>query len=501
MRPATSTLPARPEILPKSVDGSGLLAAILVSPRGRVLGVNKELERLLGYPSREALLNRYVPDDLLRQSGDWARWAQVATDGDAKDIETEFVTADGRSVYLRGKIERVTRHKSGAASVRGIFVDDTPLHRLRELSLETARIEAALSLAAGVSHDFNNLLTVLVGNLYLVSELVRTDAALHEKVRKARDAAKRGAALARQLLDVARGADADVGAALVNAKQVVETLSPLLKAVLGARISLKTTVGQNVPAVNVNRAQLESVVTNLVINARDAIPDGRPGTVTITVGKREIPAANVTAVKAGSYVELAVGDDGCGIPSELIERVFEPFFSTKAKTKGNGLGLPMVRWFAEKAGGAVSLKSRPGEGTAVAVLLPAHHTEAADTAGLTMPLSSLPSGNEQVIVLSDDDEFRVTVEQILSTLGYRTLSRDHGSDDDALRAVLVVDAQALRTEAAERIDALVRRQGRALGVVVVGECQADWPITPVTIGKPFTLPELAKAVRTAAEGV
>ncbi|HEY9182340.1 MAG TPA: ATP-binding protein, partial [Gammaproteobacteria bacterium] len=377
----------------------------------------------------------------------------------------------------------------------------TPLHRLQELSLETARLEGALSLAAGVSHDFNNLLTVLVGNLYLVSEIVRTDAALHEKVRKARDAAKRGAALARQLLDVARGADTEFGEVVVNPRQVIESLSPLLKTVLGTRIAVKTVLGHSVPAVNVNRAQLESVVTNLVINARDAIPEGRAGTVTITVGKPEIPAAGVTRIKAGSYVAITVADDGCGIAPELVERVFEPFFSTKGKTKGSGLGLPMVRWFAEKAGGGVILKSRPGEGTAVTVLLPAQHAEAAETMGFTMPLSSLPSGNEQVIVLSDDDEFRTTVEQILSTLGYRTALRDGGNNDSALRAVVIVDAQASRTTTAERIYALVRRQGAALGVVVIGDCQADWPTAPVTIPKPFTLPELAKAVRTAAEGV
>jgi len=497
MRVAAPAISAGAEVLPKSVDGSSLLAAILVSSQGRVLGVNKELERLLGYPSREALLNRNVPDDLIRQASEWARWAQVATDGQAKDIETEFVAADGHSVYLRGKLERVMPHKGAAATVRGVFVDDTPLHRLRELSLETARVEAALRLAAGVSHDFNNLLTILVGNLYLVSEQVRTDAALHEKVRKARDAAKRGAELARQLLNVARGSDADVGIAVVNAEKVVESLSPLLKAVLGARINLKTAIGSNLPSVLVSRVQLESVVTNLVINARDAIPEGRTGNVTIAVGKREVSADGVAGVKAGSYVEIVIGDDGSGIPPELSERVFEPFFSTKGKTKGNGLGLPMVRWFAEKAGGAVSLKSRPGEGTTLTVLLPAHHTETADTSGLTMPLSSLPSGTETVIVLTNDDEFRVTVEQILSALGYRTVS----GDDDAVRALLVVDAQALRTEAAKRINALVCRRGRVLGVVVIGECHTDWPIVPVRVPKPFTLPELAKAVHTAAEGV
>jgi hypothetical protein len=114
-----------------------------------------------------------------------------------------------------------------------------------------------------------------------------------------------------------------------------------------------------------------------------------------------------------------------------------------------------------------------------------------------MPLSSLPSGSETVIVLTNDDEFRVTVEQILTALGYRTVP----GDDDAVRAVLIIDAQALRTEAAKRINALVCRRGRVLGVVVIGEYQADWPIVPVKVPKPFTLPELAKAVHRAAEGV
>src|SRR5262245_36701556 len=298
MRAATPAIPARAEILPKAVDGSGLLAAILVSSSGQVLGVNKELQRLLGYSSRDALLKRRG-QELFRQPDDWVRWTQVATDGVAKDIETELVAADGHSVFLRGRIERVMPSENTAASVRGIFVDDTPLQRLRELSLETARVEAGLSLAAGVAHDFNNLLTILVGNLYLVSELVRTDATLHEKVRKARDAAKRGATLAKQLLDVARGSEADAGVAAVSPQQVVESLSPLLKTALGARIELKTAVGSSVPTVQVNRAQLESVVTNLVINARDAIAEGRTGTVTITLGKREIPA-NPAALKADS---------------------------------------------------------------------------------------------------------------------------------------------------------------------------------------------------------
>ncbi|MEO8466168.1 MAG: ATP-binding protein [Gammaproteobacteria bacterium] len=368
-------------------------------------------------------------------------------------------------------------------------------------------MQAALSLAAGVSHDFNNLLTVLVGNLYLISELVRMDPVVHEKVRKACNTAKRGAEFTRQLLDLARGADAGADATAVNPERVVESLSPLLGAVLGSRIELQTTIAAAVPAVFVNRAQLESVVTNLVINARDAFGEGQPGTITLSVSKQEIsaPTAAALGLKAGHYVEIAVADDGCGIPPELAQRVFEPFFSTKAKGKTSGLGLPMVRWFAGQAGGTASLKSLPGEGTVVTVLLPAHHADAAETGNLTIPISSLPSGNENVAVFSEDGDFRSTIEQILATLGYRLVSESDAIQRGALtgspRSVLVIDAHKLSAAAFRRADALMRRLGTAVGVVVIGDSRTNWPITPVRVPKPFTLAELAQAVRAAAEGV
>jgi signal transduction histidine kinase len=469
-----------------------------------VLAANERFRNLLGYDSPDAFREKKLLTDLLRQSADWNVWESVAGGGNARDIEAELVAADRSSVYVVGRIERVLA-QNGDALVRGTLVDDRASHHLRTLSLKAARMEGALGLAAGVSHDFNNLLTVLVGNLYLVSELVRNDPALHEKIRKARDAAKRGAGFARQLLEAAQGANAESEVAVVNPQQVVETLSPLLSAVLGSRIALKTAFARDIPSVLVNRAQLESVVTNLVINARDAIDAKTTGTVTIALDRRELSSMAGTALrlKAESYVQMSVRDDGCGIAPELADRVFEPFFSTKAKGKGSGLGLPMVRWFAEKADGAAYLESRPAEGTVITVLLPAHHVLAPEATG-TMPLSALPAGTEEIVVFSEDGDFRSTVEQILSALGYQVGSESAlekaVATDRAPRAVLVVDAHALSTAAAERIRTLIDRRGPAIGVVVVGNSRIDWPITPVQAPKPFTLMELARAIRAAADG-
>jgi signal transduction histidine kinase len=504
MTTATSRVPSFPQLLPHDLDASAIFAVVLVSSRGHVVAANERFRSLLGYDTPEALLKRKLPTDFLRRSADWNDWQSVANGGDARDIKAELVARDKSSVHVVGRIERLLL-ANGDAFVRGTLVDDRASHHLQVLSLRTARTEGALGLAAGISHDFNNLLTVLVGNLYLVSELVRNDPVLHEKVRKARDAAKRGAGFARQLLDVAQGANAESDAAAVNPKRVVETLSPLLSAVLGSRIALKTVSADDLPSVFVNRAQLESVITNLVINARDAIGDKTNGTVTIALDKRELSPTAGTALRlnAGTYVQISVRDDGCGIPPELADRVFEPFFSTKAKGKGSGLGLPMVRWFAEKADGTAYLESRRAEGTVVTVLLPAHQVLAPEATG-TMPLSALPIGTEKIVVFSEDVDFRSTVEQILSTLGYQvgpeSLLDKADPTDRPTRAVLVVDAHVLSTPEAERIRAFVDRRGPAVGVVVVGHSRLDWPIAPIRAPKPFSLIELARAVRAAADG-
>jgi signal transduction histidine kinase len=443
---------------------------------------------------------------VLKRETDWKAWADVAAGAPARDVSAEFLVATGETVCLRGRIAAAPRAASKEPAVRAVLVDDSAGQHLRELAARTARIEGALSLAAGISHDFNNLLTVLVGNLYLVSEALRDQPAQYEKVRKARDAAKRGADLLRQLTEVSRGAEAESAATAIHLGRILECLTPLLAAALGSRIELRPAIAADIPSVFVNRTEVESVITNLVINARDALA-GRPeGRVVIAVRRRDLRGtSDRLQLSAGSYVELAVTDNGCGIPTELADRVFEPFFSTKQRGQGSGLGLAMVRWFAERAGGAVSLKSQPGEGTTIAVVLPAHHIEAAETAVRTMPLSSLPSGSEAVLVLSEDGDFRSTVEQILGALGYRTLlggvSALAVTAHHERPAVVIVDAQSLTAAAVERVTTSVRRRGEHIGAVLVGDSRAEWPSGTVRVPKPFTLQDLATAVRTAIKGV
>lgn len=495
----------RADALPESIRQSPVIVGIVVSPDGRLLEANDAFWRLLGGGSLEG--NRAKPflkDHLLHPS-DWQIWEQAVGENEAREMEMQLVANDNRDIVLRGTVERVQSQGTGGAYLRGLFVDCSEGHRFRSTLLKMAGTESAMKLAAGVSHDVNNLLTVLVGNLYLAAEAVRADAATHEKLKRARDAAKRGADLLRQLMAFARGADAESDASIVSPQKVIASLTPLFIAVLGSRVKLESDVDANAPAVRVNRAQLESVITNLVVNARDAL-SGSGGTVSIKVSRVELDGAAAAArkLKPGCYVEFAVRDDGCGIPEKVLERVFEPFFSTKG-AKGNGLGLPMVRWFAERAGGAVSLESRPEKGTAVTLLLPALDKEKSDTAEMTMPLKALPGGDETILVLSLDSDFRSTIEQILTAVGYEVVSGELTEAALAMvdareAAALVLDSHALTEPLVERINEVISARNQSTGIVIVGDASFKWAIDPVRVTKPFSLGDLTRAVRGAVTG-
>jgi nitrogen-specific signal transduction histidine kinase len=382
--------------------------------------------------------------------------------------------------------------------IRGVFVEISSQRRLQELSMSMATMEAASSLAAGVAHDFNNLLTVLVGNLYLVADKVRADPAAYESVKRARDAARRGADLTRALLGCARGGDPETST--VDVRKVLRNLVPLLSAALGSRAKLKTDIPPDVSPVDVNSAQLESVITNLVINARDAIGKSAGGTVSISLRNCEIASDHEVNVPSGRYVELSVSDDGCGMPESVAQRAFEPFFTTKPRGAGSGLGLAMVRRFAEHANGAVLLRTVENVGTTVTCLLPVTANDVAETSVRTMPLSKLPSGHETILAISRDAEIRLTVEQILGALGYEVIAKsvfDVLSVNDL--AAIVLDDNTLSSELA-KIGSYLRQAKRRVGIVVIGNKTAELTADCVQIQKPFNLMDLSRAVRRAVDG-
>lgn len=481
---------------------SSVVSALAVSPDGTLLAANDCLLALLGFPLRD-IVGRDIRESLLVEASDWQPWEGARQGEGVNRVSIRLRTADGRTVPLRGDIRSMAESAGTRAWLNGLFVDDTPARQLDSALNHAARVEAVASLTSGIAHDFSNLLTVLMGNLYLISEAVRDRSALYEKIKLTRDAAKRGVDLIRQLLAFARNEKVE-GSTLDLAK-LIERLMPLLQRALGKRIALETRVTAGAWCVNANGGLLESVLVNLVINARDAIEgDGRIQIAVVNTPINERQGA-AWGLRPGEYVRLTVTDNGVGIPQNLIGRVFEPFFSTKGSGKGTGLGLAMVRRFAADANGTVHLRSQGGQGTTVALLLPATTSTAATTISSTMPLSTLPSGTETVLMIGEDDAVCGTVEQILAALGYRVLVEKR--PNEALNAVQTAAAQLVVIDVKGRAEGLARQvlaavEARQPEVRALVICDSEYAQRAgvAALTKPFDLAGLAAAVRRALDG-
>jgi signal transduction histidine kinase len=298
-------------------------------------------------------------------------------------------------------------------------------HRLLEQMAERERAEAALrqaqrieavgQLTGGVAHDFNNLLTVLIGNIDLVQQTAVSDPALIERLKAMRAAAERGAMLTGHLLAFARRQPLLPRQVDLNA--VIAGMQDLLRSALGSRVRTEMRLAPDLWATMVDPTQIELVILNLVINARDAMPNG--GTVTIETGNCDrLPSANSEAPAEGEYVALRVRDRGTGMTPEIQAKAFEPFFTTKAPGAGSGLGLSQVFGTARQSGGEVMIDGAPNRGTTVAVYLPGA-APAAESPPAEAKVSSETSPSDAVIlVVDDDDAVRNAIADILKALGY-----------------------------------------------------------------------------------
>jgi signal transduction histidine kinase len=482
------------------LESSTVVAAVAVAADGAILAANARLRRLLGL--REGIGKGKPFGDYLVGTAGWAAWCEAARGGRA--IEIELRCLDGATKRLRGDVR--AEGEGAERRLIGVLVDSDDDKGLRAAAQHSARMEALGSLTAGVAHDFNNLLTVLVGNLYLVGEELRERPLVFEKLKAARDAGKRGSELIKQLMTFARREELEVGT--IDPSKVVGDLLPLLRRALGSRITLETTLQKHVGAVRASVAQLESVVVNLAVNARDAI-DGK-GRISIDVSGLDVSdreAARRGLARAGRYVIVCVRDTGVGIAPETLDRVFEPFFSTKRDRGGTGLGLSMVRWFAESSGGCAAIESVVGQGTTVTLSLPRQQVDhAAETAERTMPLSTLPTGTERVVVLAMDDALRATIHQTLEVLGYQV--KVAADTDDLLAAVAAGPTDLLVIDGLGRGDNDVLARAHALRpklriIATAHPGRAPEPVpgsTIASLAKPFTLADLAGTVRRTLDG-
>jgi len=305
--------------------------------------------------------------------------------------------------------------------------------RQAEAALQQAqKMEAIGQLTGGLAHDFNNLLQVIGGSLQLLGKEIAGNERAEQRVATALAGVGRGAKLASQLL--AFGRRQALEPKTINIGRLVSGMDELLRRTLEEAIEIETVISGGLWNSTVDPSQIENAILNLAINARDAMTDG--GKLTVEVGNASIDDAYARShpdAVPGQYVMVAVTDTGAGIPPAIIERVFEPFFSTKEEGKGTGLGLSMVYGFVKQSGGHVRIYSEVGHGTTVKLYLP----RAIEEEDAIRPADQGPiiGGQETIVVAEDDDDVRETVVEMLSELGYRVLKTK-----DAVSALTVIES-------------------------------------------------------------
>jgi PAS domain S-box-containing protein len=322
--------------------------------------------------------------------------------------------------------------KNFMRSVANIVAAAMKYTQAEERLRHAQQLEAVGQLTGGIAHDFNNLLTVIIGNLQLVQE----DAADNEAIAPSIDAALRAASsaadLTRKLLAFSRRQALRPRAIDVN--ELVGNMLDMIRRALGERVTILAYPDANVPKAHADPGQLETALLNLVVNARDAMPNG--GRLSIETATRRLDegyAADIGDIQPGRYVMIAVSDSGTGMPESVLKRAFDPYFTTKERGKGSGLGLSMVHGFVKQSSGHVTIYSEPGHGTTIRLFLPiavdGRPTEVARTEEI------MPRGSETVLMVEDDDAVRAVGARFLAQLGYTVLEAGDGET-----ALAILDA-------------------------------------------------------------
>ncbi len=459
-------------------------------------------------------------------------------DGELRWIQARrlvFYDALGEPVRVVGVSVDVTEQKRAAVQMRNFtasleeavrertqeLADEFEARKVAEAQLRQAqKMEAVGQLTGGVAHDFNNLLTIIQGGLEMIGRQV---AAQENTVANARivrgkemalEAVRRAARLTERLLAFSR--QQPLEPKVVDGNKLVAGICEMLRRTLGETIALETVLAGGLWATHADPNQLENAVLNLVVNARDAMPDG--GKVTIETANSHLDAAYVSKlaepVKPGQYVLVSVSDTGAGMLPATAERAFEPFFTTKGIGKGTGLGLSQVYGFVRQSAGHVSIYSEIGEGTTVKIYLPRHHGAEAATSEFDRTFTQVEAvGVETILVVEDEEVLRLYTVEILSDLGYTVLAASNGAaaleiirghaDIDLLFTDIVmpggINGRQLADEAVRlrpNLKVLFTTGYSANAIVHHGRVDADVEL----IVKPFGYESLGQKIRSLLDG-
>jgi PAS domain S-box-containing protein len=483
----------------------------------RFLFVSQSCEKLTGHSAEAILADASVAYGMI--DGEHAETLAAAEEAAlagtrAFDVQCRFRRADGLPRWARiisapraapdgttvwdGIMIDVTDQKRAEEMLRDL--NETLEHRVAERAEELAlaqealrqaqKMEAMGQLTGGVAHDFNNLLTPIIGSLDLLHRKALGGEREQRLVRGALQSAERAKTLVQRLLAFARRQPLQPGP--VDLPELVRGMVELVASTSGPRIRIETRLDPSLPFARADSNQLEMAILNLAVNARDAMPEG--GVLTIAATAETADADGAAGLAAGRYVRLTVADTGVGMDEATLARAVEPFFSTKGVGRGTGLGLSMVHGLAAQLGGALTLDSRPGEGTVAALWLPVSDSIPASAAVRREPEAGTGTTAGTVLLVDDEPLVRASTADMLTELGYEVVEADSGSDALALIDLrvpdLVITDHLMPGLSGTDLAMILASERPGLPVLIVsGYAEID--------GLPADLPRLTKPFRQA----
>ncbi len=391
--------------------------------RGQALSVNTAMARILGYRSPQEAIERY-PDlrsQLYVNPGRRDRFLQLLQEKDyVENFEYEARRADGKTVWLSMNARIAKRNGDGSFIINGFATDITAQRRLEDQCHHAQKMESVGRLAGGVAHDYNNMLSVILGYAELALALLKPSEPLYNYIQEILKAAERSTKVTRQLLAFAR--KQTISPKVIDLNETVEGMLKMLRRLIGEDIDLAWLPKTDLWPVKMDPSQIDQLLVNLCVNARDAIAD---------VGKITIETQMVTLDKAyyddhmefapGDFVVLAVSDNGCGMNKEIQDKLFEPFFTTKAGGQGTGLGLATVHGIVKQNKGFVNVYSEPGKGTTFKIYLPRHVDNVVDPQEES--LAEIAMGHGETILIVEDEVAILNLSRaMLERLGYTLLT-------------------------------------------------------------------------------
>ncbi len=402
---------------------------------GNLTFFNDSFCRIYGYP-REELMGmddrQYTDQENAKKL--FQTFNKVYRTGEpTKGFDWEIIRKDGTKRCIDASVSLMKDSSGNRIGFRGIVRDvtertqaDKEMAILQEQLRQSQKMEAIGQLAGGVAHDFNNLLTVIKGYSQLSLQEIKEDGPLKLNIEEIRRAADKAADLTHQLLAFSRRQIMKMK--VLDLNTILRNLDKMLRRVIGEDIELVTILAEDLGRVKADPGQIEQVVMNLSVNARDAMPQGGKLIIeTVNVGLDGKYARNHIAVKPGRYAMLSVSDTGAGMTSELRDRVFEPFFTTKEEGEGTGLGLSTVYGIVKQSGGNIWVYSEPGKGTTFKIHLPIVD-EPFEELGERVEVKEIPRGTETILIVEDEEKVRKLAVRILEKQGYKVLEASQGLD-------------------------------------------------------------------------